>query len=156
MTGFKTTGRLSRLWRSLRRLGLVETCVLSLSVVASAPAWAQSTPSLFTAAQAERGMASYQHSCRACHGDHLDDGDFGGPPLDGSYFRNHWGGGDLAALFAFTKGAMPPDNPGGLNDSTYAEILAYVLQYNGYKPGDAPLPTDATAQSKLKLAPPSK
>jgi len=118
-------------------------------------AGANSAPSLFTSAQATRGEASYDRYCLACHGSHLDDGDFGGPPLRGSYFRSHWGAGDVAALFAFTKNGMPPDNPGGLNDSTYADILAYILQYNGYKAGESELPTDPAAQAELELGPAS-
>ena len=117
---------------------------------------AKRAPSLFTAAQATRGEASYDHSCLACHGPHLDDGDIGGPPLRGSYFRSHWGGGDVAALFAYTKNVMPPDNPGGLNDSTYADILAYILQVNGYKAGESELPTDPGKQAGLKLGPAGK
>jgi cytochrome c len=109
--------------------------------------------SLFTADQAARGEASYEHYCRVCHGEHLDGGDSGGPPLHGSYFSSHLGGGDVATLFAYAKTLMPPDNPGGVNDATpYADILAYVLRHNGYRPGASELPTDPSAQAKLKLA----
>ena len=127
--------------------------VLSLAATVPFMAMAQSAsaPSFFTADQAARGEAAYDHSCLACHGEHLDDGDFGGPPLRGSYFRNHWGGGDVAAPFAFMKTAMPPDNPGSLTDGEYAAILAFILQNNGYKPGVDELPTDPDAQKKLKL-----
>jgi mono/diheme cytochrome c family protein len=114
---------------------------------------ADGAPSLFTAAQATRGEASYDRYCLSCHGSHLDDGDFGGPPLRGSYFRTHWGAGDVAALFAFTKSVMPPDDPGSLSDSTYADILAYILQVNGYRAGERELPADAGAQAGLKLGP---
>jgi mono/diheme cytochrome c family protein len=97
-------------------------------------------------------MASYEQSCSACHGEHLDDGDFGGPPLRGSYFRSHWGTSNVGALFSIIKNLMPTDAPGSLTDSTYADILAYVLQYNGYKPGALELPTDPAAQARLSLA----
>ena len=107
--------------------------------------------SLFTADQAQQGEADYQHSCRACHGEHLDDGDFGGPPLKGAYFRSHWGSGNVAALFGYMKTLMPPDDPGSLDDDSYANILAYILRYNGYAPGLAPLPTDPAAQARLSL-----
>ena len=114
-------------------------------------ALAQDAPPSFTAAQADRGEASYMHSCRTCHGDNLDDGDFGGAPLKGSWFRDHWGQGDVAALSAFTKSQMPPDRPGGLNDETYADIVAFLLSRNGYKPGDKELPTDETLQRNMTL-----
>ena len=105
----------------------------------------------FTAAQAERGEAAYQHWCRACHGDSLDDGDFGGAPLKGAWFRDHWGAGNVAALFAYTKARMPPDNPGGLNDTLFADIVAFILLRNGYAPGASELPVDAQAQRGMSL-----
>lgn len=138
------------------RLGVAAAVGLFVAMAQSTSAQtpveaAKSAPSLFTAAQAARGEASYDHSCLTCHGEHLDDGDFGGPPLRGSYFRSHWGTGDVATLFAFMKSVMPPDNPGSLSDQTYADILAYILRYNGYRPGESELPTDPDAQARLKL-----
>lgn len=132
-------------------IGLFVAAGQSTSFAQTPAAAAKSAPSLFTSAQATRGEASYDHYCLTCHGSQLDNGDFGGPPLRGSYFRGHWGSGDVAARFAFTKNAMPPDNPGSLTDATYADILAYILQYNGYKAGESELPTDPGAQAGLKL-----
>src|SRR4051794_34776725 len=113
----------------LRALSIAALVLASSLSPPPAPPTPAPRPS-FTQAQAERGEAAYLHSCRTCHGDNLDDGDFGGAPLRGSWFRDHWGVGDVAGLFAYTKTNMPPDNPGGLNDTTYADILAYVLQRN--------------------------
>ena len=113
-------------------------------------ALAQGAPS-FTTGQADRGEAAYMHNCRTCHGDNLDDGDFGGAPLKGSWFRDHWGQGDVAALSAFAKTQMPPDRPGGLNDETYADIVAFLLSRNGYAPGDKELPTDEALQRSMTL-----
>ena len=87
----------------------------------------------FTADQAVHGGADYQRYCSACHGAHLEGGDSGGPPLLGAYFKDHWGTDNLPGLFTYTKSLMPTDNPGSLTDATYAAILAYILQYNGYK-----------------------
>lgn len=112
---------------------------------------AQSALVTYTAAQAERGKASYQHSCEVCHGSELDNGDFGGPPLKGAAFRSHWGSGSASALFAYVKATMPTDNPGGLNDSTYADILAFVLQSNGYPAGNAELPSNVDALERMTL-----
>jgi mono/diheme cytochrome c family protein len=112
---------------------------------------AQSPTPSYTAEQAERGQASYAHSCQACHGSSLDDGDFGGAPLRGSWFRTHWGGADVGALFSYVKSAMPPDNPGSLNDTTFADILAFILQGNGYPPGPDELPADLEALRQMSL-----
>jgi mono/diheme cytochrome c family protein len=111
---------------------------------------AQTGPS-FTPGQAERGEAAYQHNCLDCHGSTLDNGEFGGPPLKGASFARHWDAANVAALFGFMKAKMPPDRPGQLNDETYADLIAYILSENGFKPGDKELPPDANAQQAMSL-----
>jgi mono/diheme cytochrome c family protein len=142
--GFNHVGRSLRMVRCA-------SLAAALCVVAAPALSAQTAAPSYTAAQAERGKTSYQHSCQDCHGSELDNGDFGGPPLRGSAFRSHWGSGSAGALFAFLKATMPPDNPGGLTDTTYADILAFVLQGNGYPAGDAELPSDADALQRMML-----
>ncbi len=111
---------------------------------------AQSAPS-FTSEQAERGHAAYAHNCLDCHGSNLDNGEFGGPPLKGLSFGRHWDAANVAALFGFMKAKMPPDRPGQLNDETYADLIAYILSENGFKPGDKELPADVGAQQAMSL-----
>src|SRR5450631_4518777 len=115
------------------------------------PSKAASAAPSSTAAQAERGEASYQHNCLDCHGSTLDNGEFGGPPLKGTSFAKHWDAANVAALAGFMKAKMPPDRPGQLNDETYADLVAYILGENGYKPGDKELPADANAQQAMSL-----
>jgi mono/diheme cytochrome c family protein len=105
----------------------------------------------FTAEQVERGRASYSQNCQDCHGSTLDNGEFGGPPLKGVYFRNHWGAGSVADLTGYAKALMPPDRPGRLSDQTYTDLIAYLLSNNGYEPGSRELPSDAAAQQKMSL-----
>ncbi len=123
-----------------------------LCVLVALRAGAQAAGPTYTVAQAERGQASYEHSCQVCHGSSLDNGDFGGAPLRGSWFQDHWGKADAGALFTYVKAAMPPDNPGGLNDTTYADILAFILRGNGYPPGAQELPADANALHRMTLS----
>jgi mono/diheme cytochrome c family protein len=108
--------------------------------VGRAPAQQQATPPSFTAAQASRGQRDYQINCQDCHGSHLDNGEFGGPPLRGSYFRQHWGSGSVDALFDYMRVAMPPDRPGRLSAGTYADLTAFLLSENGYAPNGSELP----------------
>ena len=36
---------------------------------------------------------------------------------------------------------MPPSAPASLPDNTYANIVAYIFEMNGFKPGNAQMPT---------------
>ena len=105
----------------------------------------------FTAEQADRGKADYQHNCQDCHGGNLDDGEFGGPPLKGSWFAQHWGAGSAASLVGYMKLKMPPDRPGQLSAQTYADVAAYILSRNGYAPGKSELPADDAGQQAMSL-----
>jgi mono/diheme cytochrome c family protein len=92
--------------------------------------------------QAKRGEAQYKETCVDCHGDDLRGGLNGGPPLRGSMFTMHFGGSPASNLFLFMSTQMPPEAPGRFSSSTYADLMAYVLQVNGFDAG-APLPTDS-------------
>jgi mono/diheme cytochrome c family protein len=60
------------------------------SDVAAQVAAAQRLASVsFTAAQATAGEAGYTSNCASCHGDDLDDGEFG-PPLKGVPAAGEW------------------------------------------------------------------
>jgi mono/diheme cytochrome c family protein len=108
-------------------------------------------PVSFTADQVTRGSDTYSERCVQCHGDQLDNGEFGGAPLNGKYFKQHWGGGSVAALIAYMKAKMPPDRPGSLTDQTYADLASFLLDANDYPKGDKELPPDTAAQQKLSL-----
>jgi mono/diheme cytochrome c family protein len=110
-----------------------------------------SAPVSFTADQVTRGSDIYAERCVQCHGDKLDNGEFGGAPLNGSYFKKHWGAGSAAALVAYMKAKMPPDRPGSLTDQSYAELTAFLLDANDYPKGDKELPSDTPSQQKLSL-----
>jgi mono/diheme cytochrome c family protein len=137
------------LFGKLRRLAFAAAVVLGGAVAVSAQD--QPVAPLYAAAQAERGQAAYRQSCQDCHGTSLDNGEFGGPPLKGGYFRTRWGNGSVAVLYGYVSLAMPPDRPGQLSPQTYADLVAFLLSNNGYPPGDKELPTDPNAQQTLSL-----
>lgn len=112
----------------------------------------QATTALtFTAEQAERGQAIYERNCQDCHGTTLDNGEFGGAPLKGSYFRQRWASGSVGALYGKTKSTMPPDRPGQLSEQSYVDLTAFLLSQNGYAPGAGELPSDLDIQQKMSL-----
>ena len=106
------------------------------------------TPVSFTADQVNTGSDIYSDRCVQCHGDKLDNGEFGGAPLNGSYFKKHWGGGSAAALVAYMKAKMPPDRPGSLTDQSYADLTAFLLDA---KKGEKELPRDTPSQQTMSL-----
>ena len=109
------------------------------------------SPASFTAEQVASGAEIYARRCADCHGSTLDNGEFGGAPLNGSYFKQHWGGGSVAGLVAYARAKMPPDRPGSLTDQNYADLAAFLLEANGYPKGDKPLPPDTSSQQAMSL-----
>ncbi|HEV3329937.1 MAG TPA: PQQ-binding-like beta-propeller repeat protein [Bryobacteraceae bacterium] len=108
---------------------------------------AQQTPAgPYTAAQATSGRAVYQASCGGCHG-----ADLGGvnsaAPLAGAQFIGSWGNRTTSDLVGFLQGAMPPGNPGSLGEEAYVNVVAFLLDYNGARPGNQPL----TAATKTEI-----
>ena len=95
----------------------------------------------FTADQSAAGWAAYGRQCGECHGQGL----FGAeaPALRGVDFLNGWAGQTTDELFAYLRDEMPPGLGGSLADGIYLGLVAYILDMNGARPGDAPLTADA-------------
>jgi S-disulfanyl-L-cysteine oxidoreductase SoxD len=126
--------------------------VLAVATVAAATqAVAQQRPPAFTEEQVTRGKSIYQKNCQDCHGSTLDNGEFGGAPLKGSYFRQHWGTGDVSGLFGYMNTLMPPDRPGQLSAQSYVDLTAFLLSNNGYTAGAEELTADQDAQRKMTM-----
>jgi alcohol dehydrogenase (cytochrome c) len=111
----------------------------------------EGTPAVFTAAQAERGKSVYRAECAECHGVELNDGDLA--PLAGPAFLNTWARPDrsLADLYYITRSTMPRTAAGSLSEREYTDVLAYILERNGYPAGDAPLTGDQAALGEVHL-----
>jgi mono/diheme cytochrome c family protein len=92
----------------------------------------------YTNAQAERGKAAFGRSCSRCHGSNLRGSDRG-PPLVGEGFLDGWLNGTLEALFSFVRDSMPEGNASTVDDARKADILAYILDNNGFPAGAAEL-----------------
>ena len=85
---------------------------------------------VYTEAQAAQGQAPYQESCSRCHAPDLS-GQVGAA-LKGDVFIRDWGGKTVGAFYDRIKTTMPRGAAGSLSDTTYLNIVAYVLQVNGF------------------------
>jgi sugar lactone lactonase YvrE/mono/diheme cytochrome c family protein len=112
------------------------------TIAGASPAMAQSSSSVwdgvYSAAQASGGQRVYGQSCAPCHGAGLN-GTGESPPLLGGQFLDHFDGSSVGDLFDRIVRTMPKNLPGSLKLDDYAAVLAYVLQANGFPPGQSPL-----------------
>ena len=46
---------------------------------------------------------------------------------------------------------MPPSSPGSLGNQINAQILAYLFQVNGFRPGDKDLPSDSKELASMTI-----
>lgn len=106
---------------------------------------------VFTGAQAQRGKATYDTACIRCHG-----GDLAGttaPALKGDRFMTTYGQETVDRLFLKIRDTMPPNFGTILDDNAKIDIVAYILQTNGYPAGPrdlAPIGDELAAMQILK------
>lgn len=99
-------------------------------------------PVTFSAEQSDAGKVRYEKDCAECHGKDLKGGMNGGAPLRGLAFEEKYADEmPASALFEYMRTAMPPNSPGRYSEHVYADLMAYILDRNGFRAG-APLPTD--------------
>lgn len=91
---------------------------------------------LFNEEQVESGESVYREQCQVCHGDKLLSGEMGGPPLSGAYFFNSWEGKSLTELYEYVQETMPFGQGGLLSKEEYSDVIAFILDYNGFEAGD--------------------
>ena len=111
---------------------------------------------VFTAAQAQRGKTEYAPSCAACHGIALIPSNGDVPGLTGPPFEFSWHGTTAAERFERISTTMPYNAPKSLTPQQYADILAYILQFNGYPAGTTELPPDKGALERIVIEPLAK
>jgi alcohol dehydrogenase (cytochrome c) len=99
--------------------------------------------SAYTAAQAAAGQGKYAANCAGCHRDNLAGGG-DAPALAGRGFISGWAKRSAGDLYHVISTTMPLGNAGGLGEQDYVEIMAYLLQQNGAKAGDAAFGKSAT------------
>ena len=104
----------------------------------------------FTARQALVGKTAYESNCAVCHGNTMTNGTFG-TPLAGEYFKGAWSGKTVRAFYDRAQQTMPPAAPSSLSKDNYANIVAYILEVNGYKATGTALGADDPSLDKMTI-----
>jgi cytochrome c len=113
---------------------------------------------VYSAAQAELGKHRYSGPCGSCHGPALEGGHIFGsrtrtaPALRGEAFLSHWIGHSVADLFNQISTSMPLDHPGSLSVEANTDILAFIMQENGFPPGSRDLPPNMAIMGTIQIA----
>lgn len=130
--------------------------VLALGLGASVMAPKAQTPArtvwsgVFTADQAAQGKTVFENKCLTCHGAELNGGEMA-PPLSGAMFMSNWSGQSLGDLFTRIHTTMPQNDPGSLNNAEVTQVMAYILSFNRFPAGTAPLSSDEAALGQIGI-----
>lgn len=127
-------------------------CVLPGMAVSSlwaAVASAAPLPALFTQQQAKIGHMTFETHCSMCHGKKLQG--ISAPTLVGQDFASAGNNYTVAAIFGELSQQMPAGDPGSLSHKDYTDIMAFILNKNGYPAGKTPLTYSGAQSSTAKL-----
>lgn len=89
---------------------------------------------VYSEEQAGRGKVVYESQCATCHGDALLGGGVA-PALVGAGVIEAWSGQSVGTLYASIRTTMPAGEPAALSPQHYIDIVAYLLQANGFPAG---------------------
>jgi len=100
-------------------------------------------PASFLSSQAKRGENIYQNTCGTCHQP---------GQLVGQGFVESWNDRRVWDFYALVRATMPLDNPGGMKENEYLDVVAYLLQANHAPPGADSLRADTVGLRKTRIA----
>lgn len=104
----------------------------------------------FDRMQVAHGKTLYGSACAKCHGANLQGNT--APALSGPAFAPASGSHlTIGGIFTYMSTNMPADRPGKLKDADYADIMAYLLNANGYAAGTVKMTADAARGSTTML-----
>jgi mono/diheme cytochrome c family protein len=100
---------------------------------------------VYSDAQATRGKSTYDSLCSSCH-----EGGSMAPGLKGDDFLASWENKSVRALYSRAFTTMPSDAPGTLQEQELLDIIAYLIQANGFAVGDKPF-TSAADLDQIRI-----
>jgi mono/diheme cytochrome c family protein len=123
-------------------LGAVAVCFAFALATAPGVAAGQATTNdgIYSKAQADAAKPQFEEICAGCHAFSVaalkQRADL---PLGDEPFLKKWEGRSIDELLTVIVTTMPMDGSAIINDDEALNLLAYVLQQNGFKAGAAPL-----------------
>jgi mono/diheme cytochrome c family protein len=105
---------------------------------------------VYAEAQAARGKDQYLKECSSCHLADLT-GSEQAVPLNGEAFILQWENKSVNDLFTSIRTTMPQGTPGQLGTQAYVDIVAFLLQANGFPAGAGELTRDADLQKAVQI-----
>ena len=127
--------------------GLAVTTLWPRAVEAQGEAWPIWTGA-FSPEQAARGKAGYELFCASCHGGDLAGQN--GPALKGERFLSIWDAATLREFYRKVSTTMPRAQA-RLDDAVYVDVIAYVLQQNGFPTGPRELTVQADVLGRFQI-----
>ena len=88
---------------------------------------------LYSEEQAQRGRQVFRDACAECH--------YSSEMRDDA-FQFEWERRTVGDLLQHVTRSMPDDAPGSLPTDQYVDVIAYILQLNGFAAGTADLTAD--------------
>jgi S-disulfanyl-L-cysteine oxidoreductase SoxD len=121
--------------------------VLAAVVSGQAPGVTETTvrDGVYNQEQAKRGRTTYDAKCASCH-----DGGTMGPELWGDPFLEQWENKYVRGFFTRIQTTMPEDAPGSMSEADVLDVIAYVIQTNGFPAGDKAIES-ASALATVKF-----
>ena len=132
------------------------TIALTAALLAHSPVIAQeSGTGAYTQAQADRGRRIFGAFCATCHGVDLEGAV--GPALAGTAFSAKWSQPDHSVqdLFDLIRTTMPRPAAGTLAESSYLQVLAYLLMRNGVAAGERELAASTSDLRRIRIPAPA-
>ncbi len=117
----------------------------ALEATDSTPTTPPPHPAIFTESQADRGRTAFDEVCSDCHTT---------SEFRGRTFQSNWGRRTVYSFFRTIRSTMPDDNPGGLEEQTYLDVVSYILRINGHAAGTSEM-TAESPMREVRMAPPT-
>jgi len=111
------------------------------------PASAAGGDVAFSAAQVAQGAKVFAANCASCHGANLQG--VSAPALGGK--QSGLAQQSIGEAYAYISEQMPMTAPASLSAAQYLDVLAYLLDKHGRKPGPRPLTAAVAKTSEAKV-----